>query len=157
MSLKLEENQLLQRIDVNTTPVQTSMISITSTKPEFSVNFPSSIPVREIALAKLRVYHRWPNIRSVAFNGQQPNNWLVFANSNKRDGTPDWKEVSIPTGSYQIEQINAEIQRRIKSITGKESKIAISVHEPTLSSSIEISTEGYSVDIYNSSIRTVLG
>ena len=149
--------ELLQRIAENTNPIRTSMISITSTNPEFSVNFPSPIPVREIALAKLRVYHSWPNIRSVAFGGQQPNNALVFSYKNKPDGTPEWETVSLPTGSYQIEQIDAEIQRRIKSITGKESKIAIKLHEPTLSSSIEISTEGYIVDIYNSSLRTVLG
>ena len=67
MSLKLEEFQLLQRIAENTTPLKTSMISITSTNPEFSVNFPSQIQVKEIALAKLRVYHSWPNIRLVAF------------------------------------------------------------------------------------------
>jgi hypothetical protein len=103
------------------------------------------------------VYHSWPNIRAEPFGAQQPNNELVFAWENKPDGTPDWKTVSIPTGSYQIEQINNEFQRRIKSLTGKESKIAITVHEPTLSSSIEISTPGYRVDIYNSSIRTVLG
>jgi hypothetical protein len=81
----------------------------------------------------------------------------VFAHKNKDDGTPDWQIVSIPTGSYEIEQIDAEFQRRIKSITGKDSKIAIKVHQPTLSSTIEISTEGYFVDIYRSSIRTVLG
>ncbi|KAL3856074.1 hypothetical protein ACJMK2_015270 [Sinanodonta woodiana] len=133
------------------------MISIASTKPEFSVNFPSPVPVSELALAKLRVYHSWPNIRSEAFGGQQPNNSLVFAYKNKEDGTPDWQIVSIPTGSYQIKQINTEFQRRIKSLTGKESKIAISVHEPTLSSAIEISTEGYIVYIYRSSIRSILG
>ena len=134
--------QLLQRIAENTSPVQTNMISITSTKPEFSVNFPSSVPVKEISLAKLRVYHSWPNIRAEPFGTQQPNNSLTFAWKNKPDGTPDWKTVSLPTGSYQIEQINKEIQRRIKSLTGKESKIAITVHEPTLSSTIETSTEG---------------
>jgi hypothetical protein len=149
--------ELLQRIAENTTPVQTSMISIASRNPEFSVNFPSPIPVKEIALAKLRVYHSWPNIRSDTFGGQRPNNSLVFAHKNLDDGTPDWQIVSIPTGSYQIEQIDAELQRRIKSITGKESKIAIKVHQPTLSSSIEISTQGYFVDIYNSSLRTILG
>jgi hypothetical protein len=157
MTASLPPQELLQRIAENTTPMKTSMISITSTNPEFNVNFPSSIPVKEIALAKLRVYHSWPNIRSVAFGGQQPNNSLVFASKNKPNGEPDWHIVSIPTGSYQIEQINAELQRRIKSITGKESKIAITVHEPTLSSAIEILSPGYVVDIYNSSIRTVLG
>jgi hypothetical protein len=84
------------------------MISISSRNPEFSVNFPSPIQVSEIALSKLRVYHSWPNIRSVAFGGQHHNNSLVFAHKNKEDGTPDWQVVSIPTGSYQIEQINTE-------------------------------------------------
>jgi hypothetical protein len=152
-----QEFQLLQRIAENTTPRKTSMISITSTNPEFNVNFPSPVSVKEIALAKLRVYHSWPNIRSVEFGGKRPNNSLVFAYKNKKDDTPDWNVVSIPTGSYQIEQINNELQRRIKSITRKESKIAITVHEPTLSSAIEINSPGYFVDIYNSSLRTVLG
>ena len=100
--------ELLQQIAENTTPVKTSMISISSTNPEFSVNFPSPVPVKEIALAKLRVYHSWPNIRSVAFGGQQPNNSLVLSYKNKDDGTPDWQIVSLPTGSYEIEQIDAE-------------------------------------------------
>ena len=118
----ISQTSLLQRIAENTIPMKTSMISITSTNPEFSVNFPSPVPVSEIALAKLRVYHSWPNIRSVAFGGQQPNNSLIFSWTNKEDGTPDWNVVSIPTGSYQIEQIDAELQRRIKSLTGKELK-----------------------------------
>ena len=149
--------ELLQQIAENTKPTQTSLISITSTKPEFSVNFPSPVSVSELALAKLRIYYSWPNIRSEVFGGQQPNNSLVFAHENKEDGTPDWQIVSLPTGSYQIEEIDKEFQRRIKSLTGKESKIAITVHEPTLSSTIEISEEGYAVDIHRSSIRTVLG
>ncbi len=113
------------------------MISVSSTKPEF--------------------YNSWPNIRSKPFGGLTANNSLVFANKNKPDGTPDWQVVGISTGSYQIEQINEEFQRRIKSITGKESKIAINVYEPTLSVLIEINSPDYLVDIYQSSIRSVLG
>ena len=81
--------ELLQQIASNTKPAQTSMISITSTKPEFSVNFPSPVSVSELALAKLRVYHSWPNIRSETFGGQQPNNSLVVAWKTKNDETPD--------------------------------------------------------------------
>ena len=106
----MSSQELLQRLATNTTPVQTRMISITSTNPEFNVNFPSPVPVNEIALAKLLIYHSWPNIRSVAFGGQQPNNSLVFAHKNKPDGTPDWQIISLPTGSYQIEQINKQFQ-----------------------------------------------
>ncbi len=114
------------------------MISVSSTNPEFSVNFPTAIPASEIALAQLRVYNIWPNIRSKRFGGLPANNSLVFTNKNKPDGTPDWQVVGISTGSYQIEQTNGEFQRRIKSITGKESKIAITVYKPTLSAVIEI-------------------
>ena len=66
--------------------------------------------MKEIALAKLRVYHSWSNTRSVAVGGQEPKTSLVFANKNKADGTPDWHIVSIPTGSYKIEQIKSEFQ-----------------------------------------------
>ena len=150
--------ELLQRITENTTPTKTSMISITSTNPEFSVNFPTPVPVNEIALAKLRMYNSWPNIRSKPFGVQQPNNSLVASCRKRPDGSPDWTVVSIPTGSYQIEHIDAEFQRRIKSLTGEnELKIAITVHEPTLSLAIEIKSPDYIVDIYQSSIRTVLG
>ena len=142
--------ELLQRIAENITPIKT--------KSDFSVNFSSTVPVNEIALAKSRTYNSWFNIRSKPFGDQQPNNSLVFAWRAREDGTPDWNVVSIPTGSYQIEKINEEFQRRTKSITGEnESKIAITVHEPTLSSSIEIKSPDYVVDIYQSSIRTVLG
>ncbi len=104
--------ELLQKIVTNT-PSKT-------TKPECSVNFPTAIPASEIALAQHRVYNSWSNIRSKPFGGLPANNSLIFANKYKPDGTPDWQVVSIPTGSFQIEQINDEFQRRIKSITGKE-------------------------------------
>ncbi|KAK3593147.1 hypothetical protein CHS0354_039630 [Potamilus streckersoni] len=149
-----DSKELLQQIVTNTTTSKTNMISISSANPEFSVNFPTAIPVKEIALAQLRVYYSWPNIRSKPFVGLQANYSLVFANENKSDGTLDWQVVSFPTGSYQIEQINEEFQRRIKSITGKES---ITIYEPILSSVIEIYSPDYAVDIYQSSIRLVLG
>ena len=111
--------ELLQQIVENTTPIKTSMISISTTNPEFSVNFPTPVPVKEIALAKLRVYNTWPNIRSKPFGVQQPNNSLVFFGKNKQNGDPNWNVVSIPTGSYEIEKINEEFQHRIKSLTGE--------------------------------------
>ncbi|KAK3591197.1 hypothetical protein CHS0354_003825 [Potamilus streckersoni] len=77
--------------------------------------------------------------------------------SNKPDGTTDWHVVEISTGSYQIEKINDEFQRRIQSITGKESKEGITVYEPTLSAVIEVNSPDYLIDIYQSSIRSVLG
>ncbi|KAK3589769.1 hypothetical protein CHS0354_021099, partial [Potamilus streckersoni] len=149
--------ELLQQIVTNTTPSKITMISVSSTNPEFSVNFQTAISASEIALAQLRVYNSWPDIRSKPFGGLPANNSLVFANKNKADGTTDWQVVGISTGSYQIEEINDEFQRRIKSITGKEAKIAITVYEPTLSAVIEENSPDYLVDIYESSIRSVLG
>ena len=152
----MSAQELLQQIVTNTTPVKTTMISVSTTNLEFSINFPTAISANEIALAQLRVYHSWPNIRSEPFGGLPPNNSLVLANKDKPDGTPDFFVVYIPTGSYQIEQINDEFERTIKSTTKKESKITITVHEPTLSSVIEIKSPDYVVDIYQSSIKTVL-
>ncbi len=141
----MSEIQILQKISDNTSPRQTSMISISSKNPEFSIRFPSPISVYKIALAKLRLYNSWPNIRNKRFGNQQPNNSLVFAYKNRPDGTPDWNVVGVPQGSYQIEALAEELNRKIKSIVGDPDvpksddkkieeipKINIIPHEPTL-------------------------
>ncbi|KAL3856611.1 hypothetical protein ACJMK2_011346 [Sinanodonta woodiana] len=100
------------------------MISITSTNPEFSVNFPSPVSVSEIALAKLRIYHSWPNIRSSAFEihdnwskRKQQSNILTYNNDPNGGGrhiAPNNVNISsvialnlvcdVIEGSYQINQ-----------------------------------------------------
>ena len=59
--------------------------------------------------------------------------------------------VSIPPGDYTIREINDELQSRIESITAEQSQITI------LTDTIIIESPDYIVDIYASSIRTVLG
>jgi hypothetical protein len=62
-----------------------------------------------------------------------------------------WYAVAIPPGDYTVQQLNDEFQLRIESMTNEESQISI------LLSTIMIEAPNYVVDIYNSSIRTVLG
>jgi hypothetical protein len=85
----------------------------------------------------------------------------VVAWKNKPDGTPDWQTISLCKGAYQIEDINTEIQYAIRSLASipadKPVPVEIGVHVPTLSTSIKIMSPEYRIDIYNSSIRTVLG
>ena len=76
--------------------------------------------------------------------------------------------ILLPTGAYDIEDINDEIIEQIEGITGKDNKrsipdepdkspIEIHAKETLLGASIEIDNPNYSVDIYNSTIRTLLG
>jgi len=65
--------------------------------------------------------------------------------------TVSWYGVAIPPGDYTMKQINDEFRSRIKSITNEEAKITI------LPGTIIIEAPNYLVDVYNSSIRTILG
>ncbi|KAL3865632.1 hypothetical protein ACJMK2_043003 [Sinanodonta woodiana] len=139
----------------------TSTITLTSKDPEFTVEFPTPIPSNKIALTQLRVYYSWPNVRSEPYHGKLPNNSFVFSYKN----TPH--TILIPTGAYDIEDISDEIIDRIQAITGPNKivihddpdiyPIEIHAKEAFIGTSIEINSPDYSVDIYNSSIRTLLG
>ena len=54
--------ELLKQIAIAS--LKTTMITITSNNPEFNINFPCVIPLRQIKLAKLGEYYNWPNTRS---------------------------------------------------------------------------------------------
>ena len=74
--------------------------------------------------------------------------------------------ILLPTGVYDIEDINHEIIERIKAITGPNKistvdghdiyPIEIHAREESLGTIIEINSPYYSVDIYNSTIRSLL-
>lgn len=103
----------------------------------------------EMALVNLDTYYSFPNIDS---------------SNNKFKYSPDngatW--VTIPEGSYEIEDINNYVQMIMKNNghydTGNEAyKITITANNNTLRSVLTIST-GYKVDFtIGSSIRSVLG
>ena len=160
MIIIMSSQELLQQIAENTKHSQQQLLSITSRNSEFKVEFPSPIRVSEIALTNLSVYHSWPNITSEPFSGKRPNNTFVVSWETK-DGKPIWETIYLRKGAYQIEQINDEIQHVIRLRTNKipedEIPVSVDVHEPTLSSTIVIKSPDYRVDIYNSSVRTILG
>ena len=136
----------LQRIATNTTPIKTTLISTTTRSPEFTVEFPTPIPANTIALTQLRVYYSSPNVRAESFRGKPPNNSFVFSYKNRPDGSPEWHTLSLPTGAYDIEDINEEIINLIEGITGPNhidvkdgpdtSPIEIHAHKQFLSTSI---------------------
>ena len=86
-------------------------------------------------------------IRSKIVNGEQPNNSLVFS----WKPIVEWHVVSIPEGIYSFEDLEEEFQHRINDIVDDYAGIYI------LPSMIIIEYPNIVVDIYNSSIRTVLG
>ena len=73
----------------------------------------------------------------------------------------------LPTGAYDIEDISGAIIGQIQGITGPNKisipdepdkyPIEIRAHEPLLGTIIEINSPNYAVDIYNSSLRGILG
>jgi hypothetical protein len=91
-----------------------------------------------------------PALETLAFpmyKIHEENNTLIFS----------WKTlaslyaVSIPPGDYTIPQINDAFRLGIESVTNKEAQITI------LPGTIIIEAPNYIVDIYMSSIRSILG
>ena len=81
---------------------------LSSTTTEWSTNISPPLylnPKRnyELALVNLETYHSIPNIDST-------NNTFVYS----PDGGTTWKTITLPTGSYEIAQINVKVQRQLK-------------------------------------------
>jgi hypothetical protein len=71
------------------------------------------------------------------------------------------KTVTLPTGSREITQINAEIARQIAEqntdVTVTDPSIRLTANSATLNSVIEILNHRYAINMANSAIRSVLG
>ena len=103
----------------------------------------------EMALLQLDTYYSFPNIGPL-------NNSVKLS----VDNGVTWKIVSIPTGCYEIEGINSELQRLIvKEIAGgKAGKVVLSPNNNTLRCILDIKDVNYRVDFaIENSLRTVLG
>lgn len=96
----------------------------------------------EMALICLETYYSIPNIKN--------NNTFVY-----NDGTVT-KTITFPVGSYEITDINAELERQLQ-LKGDGNSIRIGVNTATLKSTVEITNDRYSVDMGESKIRTLLG
>ena len=99
----------------------------------------------EMALISLESYYSIPNINS-------SNNTFVY----KITGGIT-KTITIPVGSYELADINNEIQRQMQINGDVGSPIKLGVNTATLKAVVEISNPSYSVDMGESTIRTLLG
>ena len=92
------------------------------------------------------------NTYNSIFNVNSKNNKIVYYN-----GT-DWKEIILPYGAYEIEQINDEVIRQLSlELEFEESPIIIEANTATLHSIIHLD-DGYKIDFTNSNtLRDLLG
>lgn len=103
----------------------------------------------EMALITLESYYSIPNINA-------SNNTFVYSDGSQA------KTITIPTGSYELADIDAEIQRHMK-INGDWDRttntpfIKLGVNTATLKCVINITNIVYSVDMTASTIRNLLG
>ena len=101
----------------------------------------------EMALFKLETYYSFPNIDAT-------NNRVKI----RINETLGWKTVTIPTGCYEITNINEELQRLIVQLGGKKDKVVLSPNNSTLRCVLEVKDDKYGVDFrVDHSLRTVLG
>jgi hypothetical protein len=144
---------VLKRIEELLQPNSETSIVLTSNKTEFTNNF--NYPVKlnanrkyKMALTRLETYNSIPNITS-------ENNKFVYS-VNSVNYT-----VIIPIGSYEIKQINDEIQRQMvnngHAAADNKYYIEIGANTATLCSYVRITNASYSVDMDLSSIKTLLG
>ena len=97
----------------------------------------------EIALISLETYYSIPNIN-------ESNNKFVYS-----DGSAT-KTITFPVGSYEITDINEELSRQLRQ-QGDDNYISIGVNTATLKSTVQITNDRYSVNMTDSTIRTLLG
>ena len=140
----------LQQIARNTAPKRRFSLVVSGRGGRISTRFQQPIrldPAKgyEMALVNLETYYSFPNIHERN---------RVFSYSP--DDGANWYSIALKVGSYDIEDINAEIQRRMRQ-NGHGAKIIIGANRATLRA-VLILREHYQVnfDVPNS-IRTVLG
>ena len=106
----------------------------------------------EAALTMLTTYNSYPNVMS-------ENNTLKYSS----DKGLTWKTISVPTGAYELLEINNEIQRQMieNNDYNEESHtfyINININKPTSKSILEINNKDYIIDFtMENSIASTLG
>src|SRR6218665_3154665 len=131
-------------------------IVVTSNTTDWSTYFSPPLfldPKRkyELALVNLETYNSVPIITTA-------NNTFVYS----PDSGVTWKTITVPEGSYEVIQINAEIQRQLEAngdwnAGAGEHYISVGPNLSTLRAFIKIESATYQVDLAASSIRTTLG
>jgi hypothetical protein len=108
----------------------------------------------KLALLNLETYNSIPNITSA-------NNTFVYTDGEKVEGNESWKTITIPEGSYEVQQINTHIQRQMRNNLGENERkqynnITMGANASTLRAYIKIASP-FRVDMAKSTIITTLG
>ena len=102
------QEELLEQLVENTSHKDSFQVIVSDDTTRFTKKFNPPIQLKnrpyEIALVNLETYYSIPNITN------KNNSFRYSAN-----GGADWNTINIPTGSYDIEDIKAVIQRGMKS------------------------------------------
>ena len=136
--------KLLERIAKNTDHKTSFQIIVSGNQSSFNTLFNPKIEldrnkVYEIALVNLETYYSFPNIDNT-------NNTFVYSH----DQGTTWTKIKIPTGSYEIDDLNNTIRFEMEKAghydeVNNDPYISISANSNTLKS-ILIIGQGYQVD-----------
>ena len=147
---------ILEQIEKNTSHKSSFQIILNSTKSSFLTKFSPAIELDksrkyEIALINLETYYSFPNIT-------QANNKFRYS----PDRGHNWFDITIPTGCYEIADLNRIIQQSMKSNNhwdhaNESYYITLGANTSTLKCVLNIG-HNYFVDFRpDNSLNTVLG
>lgn len=150
------QEELLQAIVENTSQKDSFQIIVSDDKTRFTTKFNPPIQLNkkkyyEMALVNLETYYSIPNITS-------KNNSFTYS----PDEGSNWTTITIPTGSYDIEDINDVIQRKMKAnghwdATNEEYYVSILANPNTMKSILNIENN-YQINFKpGKSLRKLLG
>ena len=150
------QEELLQKLVENTSEKDSFQVIVSDDTTLFTKKFNPPIQLKkdksyEIALVNLETYYSIPNITN-------KNNSFKYS----PDGGVSWLTIIIPTGSYDIEDINDVIQREMKSNghwdeTNEEYYVSLLANPNTMKAILNIENN-YQVDFDpRTSLRKLLG
>ena len=151
-----DSKEYLKQIAKNTSHKTSFQVILSGNQSGFNTIFNPKIEldvkkVYEIALVNLETYYSFPNI-------DDSNNIFVYSH----DQGQTWTKIKIPTGSYEIDNLNQTIRFEMEKVghydeVNQESYINIAANSNTLKS-ILIIGKGYSVDFNQpNNLSKVLG
>ena len=151
-----ETKEYIKQIAENTSHKTSFQVIVSGNQSSFNTLFNPKIEldtkkVYEIALVNLETYYSFPNI-------DDSNNIFVYSH----DQGQTWTKIKIPTGSYEIGDLNRTIRFEMEKMrhydeVNQESYIKIAANSNTLKS-ILIIDKGYSVDFnQQNNLSKVLG
>ena len=150
------QEELLQKLVENTSYKDSFQIIVSDDSTHFTQKCNPAIQLKknrpyEIALVNLETYYSIPNISN------KNNTFTYWANAGA-----DWNDIIIPTGSYDIDDINDAIQRAMKSNghwdeANEEFYVSILANPNTMKSILNIENN-YQVNFKSgNSLRKLLG